>query len=386
MKRIIIIRTIILTILFFIVNSTAYASSIQLSQEEQAWLKKNNTIRISGPQAFPPFQYVDNDGIFKGMASDYIFHIAHVVGLKVEVIKNLPWSEILKKIERKDIDVLSCAAITAERESYLIFTKPHISFPLVIVSRKDAPFICGLRSLHNKRVALTRKNSTYKWLQRDKINAIPHFVNSPLETLEEVSLGHADVAIENLAAATYLIEKNGLTNLKIAAPTAYKNYSLSIAVRRDWPELASILDKGLAIISQEKHNEIRQRWISVRYEHGIGVKDLVKWVLIVAGVATILLLVFYLWNRKLAQEIQERKRAESENKRLIIELTVALDEIKKLQGILPICSWCKKIRDDKGCWNQIESYIRNHSEAEFTHGICPDCVKKYFPNGVNKNC
>jgi len=359
-------------------NYPAHAASIQLSQEEQTWLKENKTIRLSGPQAFPPFQYVDNDGIFKGMASDYIFYIANLVGLKVKIIKDLPWPEVLTKIKQKDIDVLSCAAITSEREKYLHYSKPHLSFPLVILSRKDAPFISGLNDLHNKKIALTRKISTLEWLQRDKINVTPHLVNSPLEALKEVSLGHADVAIENLAAATYLIEKNGLTNLKIAAPTSYENYTLSIAVRKDWPGLVSIFEKGLASISQEKHNEIRQRWIAVRYEHGISANDIIKWVLLVSGIATILLSVFYFWNRKLAHEIQVRKKTESEKEALITELTEALDEIKTLRGILPICSQCKKIRDDKGYWTQIEAYIVDHSEADFSHSICPGCAENLY--------
>jgi AmiR/NasT family two-component response regulator len=62
------------------------------------------------------------------------------------------------------------------------------------------------------------------------------------------------------------------------------------------------------------------------------------------------------------------------------KLEKALAEIKTLRGILPICASCKNIRDDKGYWNQIEVYIRDHSEAEFTHGICPECAKKLYPD------
>jgi len=78
------------------------------------------------------------------------------------------------------------------------------------------------------------------------------------------------------------------------------------------------------------------------------------------------------------KEIDERKRVEEERERLIRELKAALSEVKTLSGLLPICASCKKIRDDKGYWNQIESYIRNHSEAEFSHSICPDCGKKLY--------
>ena len=69
-----------------------------------------------------------------------------------------------------------------------------------------------------------------------------------------------------------------------------------------------------------------------------------------------------------------------ERQRLTTELKIALDHIKQLQGMLPICSICKKIRDDKGFWNQIESYISEHSEAKFSHGLCPECVKKFYPD------
>lgn len=84
--------------------------------------------------------------------------------------------------------------------------------------------------------------------------------------------------------------------------------------------------------------------------------------------------------RGIACDITERKRTEEEREKLIQELQNALSQVKALKGLLPICASCKKIRDDSGYWNQIESYIRDHSEAEFSHGICPDCMKKLYPD------
>ncbi|OGP68397.1 MAG: hypothetical protein A2169_07910 [Deltaproteobacteria bacterium RBG_13_47_9] len=80
------------------------------------------------------------------------------------------------------------------------------------------------------------------------------------------------------------------------------------------------------------------------------------------------------------QDITERKRIEEEREKLIRELQEALAKVKKLSGFLPICASCKKIRGDKGYWEQVEVYIRDHSEAEFSHGICPDCMKKLYPD------
>jgi len=85
----------------------------------------------------------------------------------------------------------------------------------------------------------------------------------------------------------------------------------------------------------------------------------------------------------IAHDITKRIQAEKEREKLILNLQEALDNIKTLSGLLPICSNCKKIRDDKGYWNQIESYIRDHSEAEFSHGICPECAKKYYPDYID---
>lgn len=77
--------------------------------------------------------------------------------------------------------------------------------------------------------------------------------------------------------------------------------------------------------------------------------------------------------------VLKRKQAEQGRETLISELQEALDNVKKLEGMLPICSSCKRIRDDKGNWNQLEEYIHEHSEAEFSHGLCTDCARKIYP-------
>jgi PleD family two-component response regulator len=80
----------------------------------------------------------------------------------------------------------------------------------------------------------------------------------------------------------------------------------------------------------------------------------------------------------------ERKRMEEERENLKKNIQDALNTVKTLSGLLPICAHCKKIRDDKGYWNQIEAYISEHSEAEFSHSICPECAKKFYPEYYDK--
>lgn len=79
---------------------------------------------------------------------------------------------------------------------------------------------------------------------------------------------------------------------------------------------------------------------------------------------------------------QEVRQAQNLLLQQNMELQKALSEVRQLRGIIPICAECKDIRDDKGYWHQVESYVRDHSEAEFSHGVCPNCMKKLYPDFI----
>ena len=82
------------------------------------------------------------------------------------------------------------------------------------------------------------------------------------------------------------------------------------------------------------------------------------------------------WLGLIATDVTVRRKAEIEKEKLISELKEALSKVKMLSGFLPICANCKKIRDDHGYWQQVEEYIRDHSEVEFSHGVCPECKEE----------
>ncbi|MBU3950628.1 MAG: transporter substrate-binding domain-containing protein [Proteobacteria bacterium] len=292
-----------------------------LTDKEKAWLSEHKTIRIAGPKAFPPFHYYEEDGTLKGMASDYIHLIFECLAIQPEIRSNLEWPNVLKEAKEKKIDLISCAAKTMDREVYLAFTEPYLSFPLVIITKTNAPFIGGRDDLHGKKIAFIQGAAAYDWIRRDKIDANPYFVKTPLDGLKAVSLGHAEAHIENLATATHLIQKYGLANLKVAAPVSHENYNLYIAVRKDWPELVTIINKIFTAITAQQRSTIRNRWLSVKYEYGISKPDVFKWGLVIGGMAITLLAVILMWNRRLSREIHERRRVEAELKKSKEEVT-----------------------------------------------------------------
>lgn len=92
----------------------------------------------------------------------------------------------------------------------------------------------------------------------------------------------------------------------------------------------------------------------------------------------------YKANNALIEIQQQLEQKTVDLEKLNQNLLQALAEVKTLSGLLPICAHCKKIRDDDGYWNQIESYMAKRTDVEFTHGICPDCAKKFFPDFASK--
>lgn len=85
-------------------------------------------------------------------------------------------------------------------------------------------------------------------------------------------------------------------------------------------------------------------------------------------------------HKLLIAQVADRMKAEKDKEKLIEELQEALENVEQLKGFLPICASCRKIRDDQGYWNQIDTYLRTHSELKFSHSICPDCTRKLYPN------
>ncbi len=114
-----------------------------------------------------------------------------------------------------------------------------------------------------------------------------------------------------------------------------------------------------------------------------GAMDWSCWGVQVGSMALVVAIAGGLWlgvyNRRMRAEIARRIQSEAERESLITELTQALEEVRELNGLLPICSSCLKIRNDTGYWEKLESYIESHTKARFSHGICNDCMKKRYP-------
>jgi diguanylate cyclase (GGDEF)-like protein/PAS domain S-box-containing protein len=290
--------------------SMAQTLTVELSAEEHAWLTAHPIIRLGIDPDWAPFEYRDAEGNYRGMAADVIALIGHRLGVQMEPVNNLSWSEVLEAAQQKQLDVVPAAMASAQREQYLTFTAPYLDFPMVIITRSDAPFVSNLRALGGKQVAVVKDYVSHELLQTNH----SYLTLQPRATigdcLNAVVTGEVDAFVGNLASSSYAIHQLGLTNLKIAAHTPY-SFKLAMGVRNDWPELVTILDKTLHTLSAEELPQIQQHWIQLQPAPWFDLTKMLMVVLPILGGMLLILFIIISTNKKLRREITERGLAET---------------------------------------------------------------------------
>jgi PAS domain S-box-containing protein len=281
------------------------------SAAEQAWLSRQQVVRAYIGNYMPYCTSSGGQGV-RGMAVDYLALVASRAGFRIEFVTNLTWSQALSDIRQHErVDLLPAAYITPQREEFLNFTTEYLKSPSVIYTRNDSFFVGSMQDLAGKTVAVERNYGMVAWLVERFPEVKQLTVESTRDALRSVAEGEADAYIGNLTVATYISRANGFSNLMIAAPSPFGSDDQAMGIRKDWPELAGIIDKTLASLSPEEHETIRARWLPpVRYEYGISRGDVLNWVWIISSILLAIIAVILIWNKKLAREVASRAAAE----------------------------------------------------------------------------
>ncbi len=285
----------------------AAVADIGLSEAEKRWLAEHRKIRLAVDIDWRPFEYIDADGNYSGMAAEYIRLVGEKLGIEFDVEKEKPWSEVVEMMKNRELDMFSCVVDTEQRREYVAFTRPYLSFPMVIVTSDKVAYVNGIRDLRGETVAVVRGYATQDLLERNHPELDLYLASNVADALEKVSHGQVYAYIGNIATVSHVIRREGLTNIKISGETPY-NYELSMAVRKDWPELVPILQKAIDSISDEQRERIFRDWIHLRYELGF---DYALFWKVLAAVALVLAIILY-WNRRLSAEVARRIEAEQD--------------------------------------------------------------------------
>jgi hypothetical protein len=134
-------------------------------------------------------------------------------------------------------------------------------------------------------------------------------VESTKDALLSLSTGEVDAYIGNLIVTSFILQKEVISNIKVAGPTPYGDHSQAMATRKEWAPLISIINKGLTSIPQEQKVAIRNKYLAIKYEQGIDKAEVLKWALIIGGTAAGIIFLFVFWNARLSKETRMRKKS-----------------------------------------------------------------------------
>lgn len=295
---------IIITLLIMATPCVAADTSMSWTKNELAFMEKHPVIRLGVDPGFMPFEFIDEDGEYKGITADYLALISEKTGLQFEVVKGLTWPEAYDMALAGNIDVLPAVGKTSEREEHFLLSEPYYYFKRVIVTRDADTSISGMDDLDGMTVAVQRNSSHHSYLlSYPKINL--SLYDSVEAALTAVATGTEKAFVGNLATTNYLIRSNGLTNLRFVSFEAEKQQALYFAVRKDLPELVSIFNKALNTITDSEKQIINNKWIDLKTDIDYG--PIIRIFVIIGASIVVVLGVSFFWIARMRKEIRHRK-------------------------------------------------------------------------------
>ena len=236
------------------------APAVSLTSAEQGWLKQQQDIVVGGGPDWAPFDFVDDDGQYQGVANDILQLIGEKTGLNFVVAVDT-WSGNLKKIQNRKIDLLGAVYHTAERENYLAYSKPYFEVLDYFFIRDDVS-AQTLEDLNGKRVAIPDQYAhgvlLKKYYPEIKIVTVATFGDAVDAVLE----GRAEILFDTYAAISHALKREGISTIVAFKSTRHLGVNpLHIVTHKDAVELISIVQKGLDAISEEEYQNIYYRWL-----------------------------------------------------------------------------------------------------------------------------
>ena len=299
---------------------------MKLTEAEQRWVREHPVIRLGVDPEFHPFEFIDEQGVHRGITADMVALLNERTGLNMVIVPDLTWQQAVDGARNGTVDVLPAVGFTDERKQFLRYTEPYVRFHRVIITRSDAPFLQGEEDLRGLRVAV-QANSSHAGYLADKTDIEPREYDTLQEAILSVAEGETDALVGNLASTSYWIRKLTVTNLKVAGATAGEAPGLHLGVRKDWPELAGILQKGLASITPAERQEISRRWVVLQFEPETDYGPILRVVTLAAAMLAITLIWILVARRQAqrlgqARDLEEAARARAEG---------ALEDLQRLQ-------------------------------------------------------
>lgn len=295
----------------YVSNANENATILQFSTDELDFIKSHPTVKVAVDPTFFPYEFIDKDGTYKGIAADYLDLIAQRTGISFIVSEGLTWTNAYERAVQGELDMLSCVLKTPSRELYFNYSAPYYFTYRSIFVTNDNHNISQLSDLYQKKVAVQRNSSHHSFLF-DYPDIDPSLYDTVDEAVQALSEGREVAFIGNFATTNYIIKQNGITNLKSVPINADTRQGLHFAIRKDWPELVTIMNKAIASISEEEKIAINNKWLGI--ETQVDYSRIIRIALMVGSVVIIIIGISLYWTYKLNKEVKRRKMIEADLK------------------------------------------------------------------------
>lgn len=283
---------------------TSTKQKLKLTDKEKRWLQENSIIKLAGDPAWAPISFVDNKGGYVGIVPAVFKLIESKTTLKFELVKTKDWSESLDMIADDAVHVLDAISENSERRKLVDFTDVYMNADVAFITRDDVNYIKNIDDIGDKVVGTVKGYITESYIREKSPELKLVLYTDTVAGLKKLANGTIDVFVIDIPSFDYYARKSGLSNLKISGLASF-SFKLAIGVNKQHPELVSILNKALGLISHTEKNDIFHRWVKLE-------KPLVDYSLLWKSVlaACVLLAAIGYWNRRLTHEVSLRKQAE----------------------------------------------------------------------------
>ncbi len=287
-------------------------SRLELTQQEQAWLRSLPPLRVGFDSNWPPFSYVDASGRPAGVTADYLAYLSRTLGVVFNRARQPDWPTTIDAFQRGDVAILTTGSSNDPRLQRAVHTRAYESYPLVMVGRDDEPVARSLNDFAARRIVVSSHVSgadlqAFQRVPKDHVAIAP----SLDEALRMVASGQADVVVENVAAVDILLKRQYAGVLKILG-TVGKSDALDFAVRPDLSPLAGLIDRALLAMPPAEKQRILKKWVTGDAPGGgTWSVSAVRLLPLLIGIAVVLLVTLRAY-LLLQREVRRRKETERE--------------------------------------------------------------------------
>ena len=319
--------------------------NLNLSNAEKNWLAAHPVIRVGVSPNKQPYDWVDEQGQYVGIAADYLKLLEQKLGVHFKIIKQgSNVVEIFDSIKQGELDMLTSVLITEQRSQFLNFLKPYISSRNVIFNTGQQLFT-NLEQLNGKVIAVEKGYAIEEWLKRDYPAIKILEVENSLSALKHLDAQQADAYIGDIAATNYLLKKHDLSNIKVAGQTDYRS-DRTIAINKQLPELSAIIYKASLTIDQQHIDDLVSHYLNLQNDQAYNKALLTR---LIGLAVIILLLIISGWIIHLNKEIKLRKLLEQREQRRNNVLSMLANN-ETLPDILRVlCTDIESIVPDIAC-------------------------------------